>query len=50
MVTQFWICEHTNLIQADRGDGFPRFMKWNISKLVTKIRAVDIEQPNDVEV
>ncbi|CAL5339324.1 unnamed protein product [Camellia sinensis] len=33
-----------------RGDGFPRFMKWNISKLVTKIRAVDIEQPNDVEV
>ncbi|CAL5341048.1 unnamed protein product [Camellia sinensis] len=45
----FWICEHTNLIQADRGDGFPRFIKWNINKLVTKIRAVDIEQPNDVE-
>lgn len=49
-VLLFWICEHTNLIQVDRRDGFSRFMKWNISKLVTKIRAVDIEQPNDMEV
>ncbi|GMP96043.1 hypothetical protein CsSME_00044860 [Camellia sinensis var. sinensis] len=38
----FWICEHTNLIKANRGDGFPKFMKWNINKLLAKIRAVDI--------
>ncbi|KAK9286679.1 hypothetical protein L1049_015080 [Liquidambar formosana] len=34
----FWLCEHTTIVEPDREDEFPRFLKWNLSTLKRKMQ------------
>lgn len=34
----YWICEHTTLVQPEDENVFPRFLKWDLTKLNKKMR------------
>ncbi|CAL5361483.1 unnamed protein product [Camellia sinensis] len=41
----YWICEHSTLVKPETESMFPRFMKWDIGALVTRIRGLDLSTP-----
>ncbi|KAL7185262.1 hypothetical protein ACSBR2_027232 [Camellia fascicularis] len=34
----YWICEHSTIIEPQTNNMFPRFMKWDIGKLLSKVK------------
>ncbi|GMP47069.1 hypothetical protein CsSME_00014996 [Camellia sinensis var. sinensis] len=41
----YWICEHSMLVKPETESMFPRFMRWDIGALVTRIRGLDFSAP-----
>ncbi|KAL7220888.1 hypothetical protein ACSBR2_013720 [Camellia fascicularis] len=41
----YWICEHSTIIEPETENMFPRFMKWDIGKLLSKGQGVDLSEP-----
>ncbi|KAL6586161.1 hypothetical protein OROMI_002805 [Orobanche minor] len=37
MLLPYWLCEHTSLVEPSRKVLFPRFMKWDLQKLLKRI-------------
>lgn len=50
VVLLFFICEHTNLIEPARRNVLPRFCRWNIANLTTKMKEVDLSSGRQFEV
>ncbi|XP_028097860.1 uncharacterized protein LOC114297598 [Camellia sinensis] len=46
----FLIYEHTNIVEPDRHNVFPTFCRWNIGKLVGKLKGVDLLVDGSMEV
>ncbi|KAI7986992.1 putative receptor protein kinase ZmPK1 [Camellia lanceoleosa] len=41
----YWLCEHSSIIEPQTENMFPRFMKWDIGKLLIKGQGVDLSGP-----
>ncbi|THG07714.1 hypothetical protein TEA_009663 [Camellia sinensis var. sinensis] len=41
----YWICEHSTIIEPQTDNMFPKFMKWDIGKLLSKAQGVDLSGP-----
>ncbi|KAL7163399.1 hypothetical protein ACSBR2_039492 [Camellia fascicularis] len=41
----YWICEHSTILEPQTDNMFPRFMKWDIGKLLSKAQGVDLSGP-----
>lgn len=50
VVLLFFICEHTNLIEPERHSVLPRFCRWNIANLTTKMKGVDLSSGRQFEI
>ncbi|KAI7997069.1 Receptor-like protein 6 [Camellia lanceoleosa] len=48
--SDYFLCEHTTLVDAANPDVFPRFLKWNVSSLLTKMRTVTLSDGDAFEV
>ncbi|KAL6542676.1 hypothetical protein OROHE_010196 [Orobanche hederae] len=42
MLLPYWLCEHTSLVEPSRKVLFPRFMKWDLQKLLKRIFRVHL--------
>ncbi|CAL5409358.1 unnamed protein product [Camellia sinensis] len=38
----YWFCEHSNIVEPQTDNMFPRFLKWDIGALMNKIQGVDL--------
>ncbi|GMP98183.1 hypothetical protein CsSME_00046159 [Camellia sinensis var. sinensis] len=41
----YWFCEHSNIVEPQTHNMFPRFLKWDIGALMNKIQGVDLAGP-----
>ncbi|KAI8030375.1 hypothetical protein LOK49_LG01G04136 [Camellia lanceoleosa] len=48
--SQYFLCEHTTLVVADRPGVFPRFLKWNVGTLLARMRSVTLDDVDKFEV
>ncbi|KAI8021170.1 hypothetical protein LOK49_LG03G01158 [Camellia lanceoleosa] len=46
----YWLCEHSTIIEPQTENMFPRFMKWDIGKLLIKGQGVDLSGPVNFQV
>ncbi|KAI8019873.1 hypothetical protein LOK49_LG04G03785 [Camellia lanceoleosa] len=46
----YWLCEHSTIIEPQTENMFPRFMKWDIRKLLIKGQGVDLSGPVNFQV
>ena len=44
LLMQYWLCEHTNLIRPGDKVAFPRFARWNLGKLCSKLNKINIQE------
>ncbi|KAI7992159.1 hypothetical protein LOK49_LG12G01098 [Camellia lanceoleosa] len=45
----YFLCEHTSLVVVDRPEVFPRFLKWNVGNLLTRMRNVTLDDVDNFE-
>ncbi|KAI8002852.1 hypothetical protein LOK49_LG08G03378 [Camellia lanceoleosa] len=45
----YFLCEHTTLVVVDRPEVFPRFLKWNVGTLLTRLRSVTLDDVDKFE-
>lgn len=41
----YWICEHSTIVKPETENMFPRFLKWDIGALVSKMWGLDFAAP-----
>ncbi|CAL5363533.1 unnamed protein product [Camellia sinensis] len=42
MLLLYWYCEHSKLLQPSNKESFPRFMKWNLGKMYSKWKHINL--------
>ncbi|KAL7187786.1 hypothetical protein ACSBR1_037775 [Camellia fascicularis] len=45
-----WICEHSTILEPQTDNIFPKFLKWDIGKLLSKAQGVDLPGPVNFQV
>ncbi|KAI7995225.1 Protein NPG1 [Camellia lanceoleosa] len=46
----YWLCEHTNIVNAKHGDKFPKFLRWDVGEMISRCQTLKLSDPNKFDV